>query len=261
MATKNTGEEDELIANIKLIELRDTGGFLFGKPVKSVGFAGKEFLSLPKGFNIAGLSKMDDAQLGKVGRTLGVNKAPALAKADVFINGIGYSIKSNRKAPPALINHTARPGFEKVCNRVGAKIDKLDGIIAEYWRLRNLGIISEDTANHHSNSPFYQHKEFFRPILNYFLFQGTGKGDSKYPAKHIIGFSDPLLLNTWSLYDESNALDTLWDDLIFCLRAKKGMPKNYPNVSPRLRPLLSSYKMWTTYIDGGYRGALHIRSK
>ena len=33
-------------------------------------------------------------------------------------------------SPPAIVNHTARPGYENVCNEVGVSIKELDIIIA-----------------------------------------------------------------------------------------------------------------------------------
>ena len=100
-----------------------------------------------------------------------------------------------------------------------------------------------------------------RPIINYFLFDGTGQKDSHYPSKGIIVFENPLISNGWDLYYKTNALDFFWNKLIFSLRSKKGMPTGYPDkMSKKAMLQKSSIDKWTQYIDGGYRGALHIRT-
>ncbi len=68
-------------------------------------------------------------------------------------------------------------------------------------------------------------------------------------------------VDSWLIYDENNALDSLWGKLVFSVRSNKGMPEGYPNVSDKLQDLKPSYERWTNFIDGAYRGALHIRSK
>lgn len=256
----NRGERDELIGIIKLLDVKKSNGQFDGFNVQSVK-SGNTECSLVAGINLKTLSALSDNQLTGIAQQCGVTKAPGGSKADVVINGIGYSMKSIRSAPPAIVNHTARPGFENVCTRVNSNIQTLDNIIDEYWRLRNNRVIREDTKNIDANCPFKSHKEFMRPILNYFLFTGTGQKDSSYPAEKIISITDPIDIGNWSVYDKSNALDLFWDKMVFSLRAKKGMPSGYPdNMSPKAMLTKSSVDVWTDYIDGDYRGALHIRT-
>jgi len=257
----NEGERDELIVQLKLIELRDNKTKLrdFGL-IKSVKFS-FEYLSLPNGFDISKVIYYSDNQLSALSSQCGITKAGTRLKADTIINGEHISVKSNNHAPPALVNHTTRPGFEFAGNHAGGNIYKLDALIDKYWKNRTEKLIGEDVNNTNIHSPFRTEKETIRPFLNYFLFDGTGSGLSRMPANRILGFTDPLNIETWNIYDKANAIDLYWDRLIFSLRAKKGMPKNYPNISSkRLIPLKSSIEKWTTYIDGDYRGALHIRT-
>lgn len=255
----NQGERDELITQIKLIELRDKKIPFNGMQISSVGFANKEYQSLPKDFNIDNLLNIEDSDLLGFSNKLGIKKSPAGAKADAYINGEGYSLKSNNSAPPALVNHTTRPGFERVAN---ADISILDDIIDNYWTLRKSGKIKEDISNSDILSPFNAYKEELKPILNYFLFKGSGSKLSKYQADYILSVVNPLDVNTWKIYDESNALDIIWDKLIFSLRASKGMPSGYPdNLSIRMQPLKTSIDKWTELSSNKYRGALHIRAK
>ncbi len=258
----NAGERDELIVQLKLIQLRDINFC-----IKDIGLLtsiklGNEYKNLPTGLDINTVVNYSDTQLISLARQCGISKAGARSKADTIINGEPISLKSNNYAPPALVNHTTRPGFEFAGKHTGGDIDKLDAIIEKYWEKRMEKLIGEDVSNSHMHSPFKGEKESIRPFLNYFLFDGTGSGLSTMPANRILGFTNPLNIDTWHVYDKVNAIDMYWDKLIFSLRAKKGMPTNYPNVtSKKIIPLKSSIEKWTKYVDGDYRGALHIRTK
>lgn len=253
----NTGELNELLVKLKLIELRDNKRTiaLGGKhiEVKSVSFHGREFRSLPAGTSLLTLSA---TQIESLAAKVGASKAGLFDKADVYINGKGYSIKSLATAPPALVNHTNRYGWERVCKRVGCTIDELDTIIDQYWVLRKAGRIKEDVFND-QQSPFYSHKKYLIPILNYFLFKGTGFKDSSSPADYILDIVDPLDTSTWSLHG-NDFLENNWDNLVFCVRAKKGM-SNYPDISDK--KIKDSIARWTHYYQREYRGALHVRFK
>ncbi len=261
MATKNTGERDELIAALKLTEMRDRGLSFNRERITSVGYAGREYGALPTGIDINSLKSRTNDELDNLSRRAGITKAGASLKADIYINMIPYSLKSTRSAPPAIVNHTARPGFEAVCIRINTDILQLDEMVEQYWELRNVQEIGEDIINRNPVSPFRAHKEYLRNILNYFLFTGTARGNSAHPAEYIININDPFEISTWKIYNRKNALDVLWDNLIFSMRADKGMPPNYPHLSRRLLPKKSSYEKWTRFIDNEYRGALHIRSR
>lgn len=257
----NKGERDEVIAIMKLIEVRDKKATFDGKQINSIIVNGQECGRLPVDFSFDKFTALADNYLTCEALKYGVGKAPALSKADVLINSVGYSLKSNRSAPPALVNHTARPGFENVIKKVGSEIITLDGIIEDYWNLRKKGIIAEDVKNSDVKSPFSNHLEYFRPILNYFFFTGTGSKDSKVPAEKTVNILDPLSPEKWTVYNKTNALDLYWDKLIFSLRASKGMPKGYPDsMTKRAEKTKSSVAVWTELSSGKYRGALHIRA-
>lgn len=258
----NAGERDELIVQLKLIQLRDNKFSIKDLGLLSSIRLVNEYKSLPRGLDINAVVNYSDTQLLTLTSQCGISKAGASSKADTIINGEPISIKSNNYAPPALVNHTTRPGFEFAGNHAGGDIYKLDSIIDEYWDKRVKKLIGEDVINSHIHSPFKGKKDVIRPFLNYFLFDGTGSRLSKRPANRILGFTDPLNIDTWHIYDKVSAIDMYWDKLIFSLRAKKGMPTNYPNItSKKIIPLKSSIAKWTQYIDGDYRGALHIRAK
>jgi hypothetical protein len=77
----------------------------------------------------------------------------------------------------------------------------------------------------------------------------------------ILSFEDPFDTSTWKFFDKNNAIDLFWDNLVFSLRSKKGMPKGYPdNLSNKMKLNKNSIDKWSRYIDGDWRGSLHIRS-
>ncbi len=260
----NSGERNESITKLVLIFLRDNAPkqIIDGKEIeiKNVGFKGKEYGQLPDCIkSINDIKNLCDSQINELTKLCDCEKAGGTHKADVTINGEGYSIKSLQDAPPALVNHTARDGWEKVCERVKCKIDELDSIIKEYWELREKGGIKEDTKNYDPNSPFRTHKEYLKPLLNYFLFRGTAKGDSPSPAKYILEVDDPCDISTWKIYGEDYLdRDSHWDLLVFCVRAKKGMG-DYPNVKNKAKK--ESMAKWTKFFQEEYRGALHVRQE
>ena len=252
----NIGERNELLIKLRLVEMRmqGTSATIFNnQKIISVGFNDIEYKDLPSGkINYSSLS---DTQLQSITKSIGIGKASTFDKADVYINGVGYSIKSLSSAPPALVNHTARPGWERVCSDIGCSIKPLDKIIEEYWNLRKSGVITEDIGNNHTKSPFVAHKSYLLPILNYFLFKGSGLKASKHQADYILDFTDPIDETTWQKYG-NNYLDTHWNKLVFSLRSSKGMG-NYPNIKDQSKK--ASMAKWTEFYSGGYKGALHVR--
>lgn len=190
-----------------------------------------------------------------------IRKAPTSAKRDVIVNGKGYSLKSTRAAPPAIVNHTTRDKWLRICNVLGLSIGPLDEMVTEYWRLRVCGKIGEDVQSSSADCPFGRdlpEREYLRNLINYFLFSGTGSQDSPYPAEYILEFADPLIPSTWRILDKMAAFDSMWPKMVFSIRSKKGMPPRYPNISASKKALIEP---WVRFIDGDYRGSLHIRTR
>jgi len=257
----NKGERDELLIKLKLIEMRDNGTIpvFLSNQITQLGFGDKCYGALPVGTNLNAI-RNNDMAIESVCSAANVLKAPTDYKSDVYINGKGYSLKSLSGAPPALVNHTARPGFQTACTHSGADITILDQIITEYWALRSAGTITEDARNTNPNSPFTNHKSYLRPILEYFLFTGSGKGLSPFPADFILDYRNPLDETTWSICCPKTAVDLLWPKLIFSVRATKGMPKDYC-LNSYCGANAESIAKWVRHASGKYRGALHIRAK
>lgn len=254
---KNIGEYDELRIKLRLIELRDSRAIVnIGSgdtQITSVGLD-KEFSPLPKGTD---LRSMSDAEIEKLANSVGAGKAKGSYKADVLINGKGYSVKSHRSAPPAIVNHTPRWGWVRICNKLGIDIKSLDNMVQKYFDLRSQGVINEDIYNSDPRSPFSANKEYLRPILNYFLFEGTGAKDSEYPAEFVLDCTNPYDTTTWQLHDKDQYLDKYWSDMKFSMRNKGFEAYPYTRACDAWKTPLS--KPWAKKFDGTYKGSLHVR--
>jgi hypothetical protein len=237
----NVGEQDEprLIEN--LVSLR-------GKRIEPLG-------------DIASVASYDGVEYPARVQRSQILKAPTSAKRDVIINGRGYSTKSTRGARVAIVNHTTREKWLRVCKSVGLSINPLDEMVSEYWRLRVDRRIGEDVPSSSMYCPFgnnMQRKEYLRGLVNYFLFDGSGARDSRYPAEYILEFADPLIPSTWKVLDKRSAFDSMWPKMVFSIRSEKGMPSKYPNISACKKALIEP---WVRHIDGEFRGSLHIRTR
>ncbi len=266
----NNGERDELLLKIKLLAMQQSNEPIpgFGKinSISNYNETTKQgILALNNNFYqnnefntiLNNIENYNDKTLKDLSIKLGFEKAKTSAKSDIVINNLGISLKSTRNAPPALVNHTTRPGFEFASKICGGNIFELDKIINEYWHLRELGEIRQDVKS--NDIPFKEKREIIKPFLNYFLFYGSGSKKSDYPARFIISFSSPFLQNTWKIFDESNAIEHYWNKLVFSIRSK-GMPSGYPLVSKRMIEKKSSIDKWTRFMNNKYKGSLHIRS-
>ncbi len=204
------------------------------------------------------IKQLTENQLNKFCDANQIGKAGPFSKADVYINGIGFSLKYTNASPPALINHTRRTGWEFAANHIGSDMADLDTLISEYWRLRLSGVIAEDIANSDSNSPFANYFTTMLPFLEYFAFSGTATKLSHHPASKVIEFSDPCDVKTWKLLDKKELIANLWPRLVFSIRSKKGMPskKMLSTMSENER---ASVLRWSHLINGELKGALHVR--
>lgn len=260
----NKGERHEIIAILTLVHACSSRGSIpgVGRVAKVEPVSGRARV-----YNVAAASKLNPSairdlpaeELKALAKSIGVIKAPSSAKADVKVNGRLVSLKSLRNAPPALVNHTTRPGWEFAAAQCGQSLGKLDQAVARYWRRRKRGLIGEDVLNCGSCSPFWAARKEIEPLLVYFMFKGTGTGCSATPAALILEFQDPTDLASWRVRTPRTVVNHLWCRLVFSVRSKKGMPKNYPNVSDRYASTKSSIARWTVYWQNEYRGALHVR--
>jgi len=198
---------------------------------------------------------LDDNDWETLRDELGIDKSRSEAKMDISINKIRYSMKDVGGKPYAIVNHTHRSGYENVCNDVGVSIKELDIIIAEYWKLREEKIITEDVKNSDDACPFLSHKAYMKKIIEYFIFTGTGVGKSDYQADKVLELNYKELPSSLRVYDKAKYYDKIWSLLRFSVRSK-GMSPKYPVCKNA-----ASIRKWTKKRDGKYKGALHIRYK
>lgn len=196
---------------------------------------------------------LDDNDWETLRDELGIGKSRSKAKMDISINKTRYSMKDVGGGPPAIVNHTARPGYENVCNEVGVSIKELDIIIAKYWKLREKKIITEDVKNSDDACPFLSYKAYMKKIIEYFIFTGTGIGKSDYQADKVLELNYKELPSSLRVYDKAKYYDKIWSLLRFSMRSK-GISENYPDCKN-----VASIRKWTKKRDGKYKGALHIR--
>lgn len=202
------------------------------------------------------IASMSDLQFDLFCSTTGICKAGTMSKADVFINGISYSLKFTNSAPPAIVNHTNRTGWQFAALQKGLNMAPIDALINDYWNKRVSGVIKEDVDNLHPLSPFASHMHTLLPFLEYFSFEGTGSRLSNHPATAVIEFSDPCNVSTWKIINQPQFISSIWSRLVFSLRSSKGMPKDINSVGANSR---NSIMMWSRTQNGSLKGALHVR--
>lgn len=262
-AKENVGERDEYLLKLFLIECRDHSFSIpLGREgkweiVHSVGTRNEEY-GKPR-FALQ-WAKLSAEELVYICSTVNAVKAGAYSKADVYINHIGVSVKSNRGSSPSIINHTTREKILRVMHSIGQPIAPLDKIVNNYWQLRLSGNIAEDVTNANPSSPFVVGNagvlgiEILKPLLNYFAFDGTGTRDSKEPAELILSMDNPLDCTTWVYYDKTTFIDVVWNKLRFSIRAK-----STPQTLDSLNPAHQAMMLWIKNVDGKNVGALSVR--
>lgn len=257
----NQGERDELLATMTMLYLQSKGqGFAGVVCIRRVGNRTQVYRDWdPRLGSPQQLRGLSDENLMAAARALGISKAGAAQKADVLINDVGYSLKSHRSAPPAIVNHTPRPGWEFACSHAQTSIAGLDMAVESYWTLRQQATIKEDVGNDDPNSPFAPLMTELTPILTYFLFRGTGTRLSSPPASKVLDVEDPIDPRSWEVLSPESIVPKIWHRLVFSMRSKKGMPTAYPNMRARDAAKKDSVARWTRYWQNEYRGALHVR--
>ena len=249
----NNGERNELLLKLYFCRLKYTkeDTQLFGV-INNCGFGDIEYSDLE---NEIDLHSIADEDLKKLCKKLGIEKSSPFSKADIRINNKYISIKSLSAAPPSIVNHTSRVGFKRIADQLKINISIIDKHINDYWNLRLAGKITEDCSNNNINSPFVNFKEDWRPYLEYFLFVGSGKGDSNFPAEYLLSINKFNDQSSWEFFNKKECVDYLWDGLKFCMRGGKGMDKyNDPYFKTVMDP-------WTRFSSNKSRGALTIRYK
>lgn len=255
----NKGERDELIIKFFFIEARMKGLCLpineqYTKIQKVGSTPIDDYKDLP--FQLI-WNELSAPEIISLANICGINKAGKFDKADIFVNNIGISIKSQRGAAPTIINQTVRAGILRVMKRLNQSIIPLDNMVNKYWNLRLNGLISEDTKVVDENFPFMNDGSidgysYLHPLLTYFAFDGTGMKDSENPAELILEFKEPLNQKTWTYYSKESYIKAVWNRLVFSIRGKGLVDKNKRDMENI---------PWIRSVDGIDKGTLNVRIK
>lgn len=190
------------------------------------------YLDLPAELNNDNLFRSNAEQLVGISNKIKAVKSPSKYKADIYINGIGISLKSG-SSNPSIVNTTPRKGFIRVINSLHdifpeLSISPLDDMVKRYWDLRlDKRTIGEDITISDNTCPFtyfdkdgdrVPSKEYLEKILNYFCFDGTGRSESNCKAVLVLTYADPTNPTTWVYNDRQSYIDSVWEKLCFSLR-------------------------------------------
>ena len=195
----------------------------------------------------------------------GIVKTNNKYKADCIIemnktgNRFYSSIKSKNCSYSSIINHTPRKAKIFTKNGLLNKyIDSLDKIIKEYISKRKLKLFGEDInlINLECCSDNLIFNDFLK-VISYFVFDGTGKGESSCKANSIIyyGNNNIEFIKCQSIEEKKNYIKSISNKLILSLR-DKGMPKK---ICEEHKPWIFNHNKQDGCIR--YKGCLHIRLK
>jgi len=189
-----------------------------------------------------------------------IEKANSTYKADVGIrmiktNKIYYSsIKSKSCSNPAILNHTNRNAYVFQKGVLSNELTNLDKLIKEYIDKRTKSEINEDCNITKLESLSNDNiKNSLIKTLQYFIFNGTGRGLSKKSANSILIYNNDDDIK-FEIYDTDIKKNKYSGDLlnscIISLR-EKGMPKN----------ILDTHTPWIYKDHQKNKGSIHIRIK
>jgi hypothetical protein len=253
----NQGDKDEYLLKLFLVECRKYNRVIpigeTNQVVKNVENSRREEIDYPD--RILDWKSVSSGLLVYMCQKIKAGKAGSFDKADVFVNGIGISVKSQRGAAPSIINQTTRDKILRVMKSINSPIEPLDQIVNRYWFLRLKGG-PEDVSGVNQNNPFttnedgYSNLSILKPLLNYFAFRGTGTRGSNAPASYVLSIGNPEDPTTWVYYSENDFIDKVWEKLVFSIRAK-GLPSV---ITEEMQP-------WIREVDGIKKGSLNVRVK
>lgn len=257
---QNVGERDEYLLKLFLIECRQKKVSIpIGDKmeiVRTVGTRTEEYGDLS--FSLE-WNTLEAEELISVCASVKATKAKLFDKADVYVNGIGISVKSERGGNPSLINHTTRDKIVRVMKSIKQPILQLDKIVDRYWDMRLAKKIKEDTCISDALCPFGAPDDekslaVIKPLLNYFAFDGTGTRDSASPALLILSLKSPTDVKTWKYFSKDNFVESVWSRLVFSIRGKS--TPQFIDESGEDHQLMLP---WIREVDGTLKGALSVR--
>jgi hypothetical protein len=246
----NIGEKDEVLSILKLFYYNKSNQY-----DKLIEIFGDEACE--------GISIIDET--GCVITDINtINKAKGCLKADVIIKMnkttkiYTASIKSKNGANPAILNHTPRSAKIFNIGCLNKCMKSIDILIQEYIDKRTHKMIGEDiqlnTLESMKDSTILAD---VKELLSYFVFDGTGKGDSSCKANSILYYekSNISFINCCDVEEKMKYIESILNSCIISLR-DKGMPKT---ITDNCNPWV--FKDCQDNDNIKYKGSLHIRMK
>jgi len=196
-------ERGKLLLKLMLVLARDRRA-MQGR-IQTTGFV-REYGELPPDLGVATLGRLGDGEIAALADSVGIRPAPAGAKCDIYLNGMGYRIESLAAHPPVIVPDVEPEGLAEACRLAGVPADRL---------LKRLGACGADEFRiADPDSPLKDEREWLAPLLEYYWFTGSERGRSNFPADYLLDFDDPLNMNTWRTFDKPNAVESVWDRLV-----------------------------------------------
>ena len=235
----NKGEKDELLVLYTLCHYNQTQEY--GKLVEIFGDEAE--------YGIQVLDPSTGLPTTTINKSRHSNKADTIVIMNKTQNEYRISIKSIN-AKPAILNHTPRSAnvFKGILKPY---LKSLDTMIAEYIHKRTNGTVSEDVLMCDLDSlKDTQVANDILKVLEYFVFDGTGRGASKCPANAILYYG-PNTLKFIRACDQTQRNEYVKSVANRCVMStrEKGMPSS---ITPECEP-------WVYRKNGKTKGSLHIR--
>jgi len=225
-----SSERGKLLLKLMLVLARDRRA-MQGR-IQTTGFV-REYGELPPDLGVATLGRLGDIEIAALAESVGIRPAPAGAKCDIFMNGMGYRIESLTAYPPEIVRDAEPDGLAKACRLAGVPADGLMDRLAACRKLaeRRARTVGPETNGAHAgqsggisldagefriadpDSPLKDDREWLAPLIEYFWFTGTEHGKSNFPADYLLDYDDPLNMNTWRTFDKRYAVEAVWERL------------------------------------------------
>jgi hypothetical protein len=222
-------ERSRLLLKLMLVLARDRRA-MQGR-IQTTGFV-REYGELPPDLGAATLGRLDDGEIAALADSVGIRPAPAGAKCDIFMNGMGYRIESLAAHPPVIVQDVEPDGLAEACRWAGIPADRLEERLEACRRLQEQRTRQAAGERHDAGgepaavtadagefriadpaSPLKDDREWLAPLIEYFWFTGSEHGKSKFPADYLLDYDDPLNMSTWRTFDKRHALEAVWERL------------------------------------------------
>jgi hypothetical protein len=249
--SKNRGEIDEKFTKEYIYELNDS--MQYEKLVSIFGDEAREGVSVINFETNEVYTNVADARE----KSKSVYKADVRLKMNLTGNVYNPSIKSKSGSHPAILNHTPRTGkvFNTTSGILKEQMASLDRLMTEYINKRKANIFKEDVSLTRLEClEDIQLRNDIIKVLSYFVFEGTGKGDSIIKADSLLYVKkeDITFIRCDTPESKYAYVNSIIEKCVISLRTK-GMPKQLNEIS---RLWLYEDKSGTTV---KYKGCFHVR--